>query len=515
MTRLCLLCLLIATAGCGTMNMEFVDDAGPSMDAAPNARTDPWTRFADTPYVDGDADGLVNGFDGVASGAAPCLIEPQTGTLYPQNWLRPRIRWTALPGAEGYEIRMRAPDVGELRAYTRAQSWILPEREWQGLSKLTDTPISVEVRALVGGVPTEAALADVQVAPARADGVIVYWTTSGPALKGFNVGDETVREVFRPEQAGARCIGCHSSTPDGLYAGFSSTARSDHDADPSQFGLRAIDGSGREPPFLTDAARTMLAAESQKGPVFSAGHWRDGDRIGLAARLVNERWELGWIDLEASSDRRGEGWDTLERRGDLGHAVAPAFNHEGDAIVYTSEPSMHGGNGIVASTGADLYRVDWNGGAGGEARPLDGADAPGFAEYYPHFSPDDNLLAFARVAEPAQSFNATGAEVFTVSASGGEAHRLAANDPPSCMGAPSPGVSNSWPKWAPTAVVDGPRTFYWMAFSSTRLGGRPQIFVAPVVLEDGVVRSFPAMHLWNQPEDEGNHTPAWDVFQLI
>ncbi|MEM9863988.1 MAG: hypothetical protein AAF938_20480, partial [Myxococcota bacterium] len=55
MTRLCLLCLLIATAGCGTMNMEFVDDAGPSMDAAPNARTDPWTRFADTPYVDGRA----------------------------------------------------------------------------------------------------------------------------------------------------------------------------------------------------------------------------------------------------------------------------------------------------------------------------------------------------------------------------------------------------------------------------------------------------------------------------
>ena len=30
----------------------------------------------------------------------------------------------------------------------------------------------------------------------------------------------------------------------------------------------------------------------------------------------------------------------------------------------------------------------------------------------------------------------------------------------------------------------------------------------------GAITSYPAMHVWNQPPDEGNHTPAWDVFQI-
>src|SRR5262245_27182437 len=28
----------------------------------------------------------------------PCLYEPELGSLFPNNWLRPRFRWTALPG---------------------------------------------------------------------------------------------------------------------------------------------------------------------------------------------------------------------------------------------------------------------------------------------------------------------------------------------------------------------------------------------------------------------------------
>lgn len=43
-----------------------------------------------------------------------CVIEPQLssgtlpGTLFPSNWLRPRFRWTPLPGENMWEIRLRA-----------------------------------------------------------------------------------------------------------------------------------------------------------------------------------------------------------------------------------------------------------------------------------------------------------------------------------------------------------------------------------------------------------------------
>jgi hypothetical protein len=34
------------------------------------------------------------------------------------------------------------------------------------------------------------------------------------------------------------------------------------------------------------------------------------------------------------------------------------------------------------------------------------------------------------------------------------------------------------------------------------------------VEEGGVVTTYPAVYLWNQPATENNHTPAWDVFDL-
>lgn len=42
----------------------------------------------------------------------------------------------------------------------------------------------------------------------------------------------------------------------------------------------------------------------------------------------------------------------------------------------------------------------------------------------------------------------------------------------------------------------------------------PQIYVAPIVVSGGQIKSYPALYFWNQPELENNHTPAWDVFKL-
>ena len=137
------------------------------------------------------------------------------------------------------------------------------------------------------------------------------------------------------------------------------------------------------------------------------------------------------------------------------------------------------------------------------------------------FSPADALVAFSRVpnAEP-NSYNRPNAEVFVVPTTGGTAHRLTANDPVSCIGGVSPGITNSWPKWGPERTVVGnelsTKTYYWLTFSSTRQppNHNPQLFVAPVVVEGNTITSYPALYLWNQPTNEANHTPAWDVFQI-
>ncbi|HEX4456881.1 MAG TPA: hypothetical protein VIA18_02875, partial [Polyangia bacterium] len=109
------------------------------------------------------------------------------------------------------------------------------------------------------------------------------------------------------------------------------------------------------------------------------------------------------------------------------------------------------------------------------------------------------------------------AEISIVNADGSSTipTRLAANDPAACTGVASPGLTNSWPKWAPNTTTVGTRTFYWLTFSSKRNDGTtPQLFVTPVVIDSGTMKTYPALYLWNQLTDEGNHTPAWDNFQI-
>ena len=160
--------------------------------------------------------------------------------------------------------------------------------------------------------------------------------------------------------------------------------------------------------------------------------------------------------------------------------------------------------------------VPYNNHAGGTPTAINGASTAAYNEYYPTFSPDDTYVAFNRVADGQSSYNDSQAEVFVIAGAGGTPTRLAANDPPACTGKTSPGVTNSWPKWAPgTADVAGSR-YYWLTFSSTRsVGGNPQLYVTPVIDDGATLHTYPALYLWNQPADENNHTPAWDNFGIL
>jgi hypothetical protein len=44
-----------------------------------------------TPIVETGAESGPASFTGAASGAGPCIIEPEPGSLFPRNWLRPRL----------------------------------------------------------------------------------------------------------------------------------------------------------------------------------------------------------------------------------------------------------------------------------------------------------------------------------------------------------------------------------------------------------------------------------------
>lgn len=491
----------------------------------------PWGDFPSAPILASGGptavpDNASDLFGPAGSGAAsggPCLLDPEVGSLFPKNWLRPRFRLSAPSPQNLFEIRLHVDNQqNDLVVYTTSTQWTMPAELWTKLTvHSNDRPISVSIRGgeLSGGTlkggPALGTTGSITIAPVDAGGTIVYWTTSGgTVLRGFKIGEERVHDILKPAQstAGTKCVGCHSSTPDGSFVAFSQTAYADT-GDPANIGLRTVDGKASEPAYLTSAARTLLGRIPQQLPTFSGAHYTTGDRIAITNLLVNAKYEIAWTDLEAKSEAQGVGWGVIARDGDSNMVAAPVWSHNGQSIAYVSTASAQSG---VSVSDGDLRLVPYNGRKGGPALPVAGASDPAYNEFYPAFAPDDSFLSFSRLPAGQSSYNNGSSEIYIVPTAGGSATRLAANDPQACSGWKSPGALNSWPKWAPEVKSSDGRRYYWISFSSARTGGPPQLYVGGVVVEkDGSVKTYKALYLWNQPAADGNHTAAWDVFQII
>jgi hypothetical protein len=526
----------------------FDSGSGDSGATGPVMPTGPVTDFP-APVIDGNAPTNAPALFGDASQGAtsggPCLVEPSADAVYPQNWLRPLFTWNAANGENLFELRLHvANQIDDLVVYTDATSWTMPKTMWDALR--THSPTEAMTLTVRGGVLSNGMLQNeslgtsttMGIAPTQASGAIVYWTTNdtstgNAALKGFTPGDESVEMVLSPtqysqqQQASSTCIGCHSSTPDGEFVAFTTT-NSAQSAWTDALARVDVDGgsSGAAPSYLTPSAAAALARPNMGALTFSPAHWQTGDRRGVVSYDNDGSGTdigLSWIDLEATSAGAASG--TLARTGDSRLAGAPAWSHDGSKVVYVSTNRVCTGRLgnctpqylAPQDTGsrAALYTVPYAAGAGGTATAVSGASDSSIQSYYPSFAPDDQWILFNRIPNDDNLYDQPAAELFVVPAAGGTPTRLAANDPAACSGVVSPGITNSWGKWAPTAQMANGDTYYWVVFSSKRASSTPQLYIASlVVAADGTLTTHGAIYLWNQPSTEANHTPAWDTFKV-
>ncbi len=304
----------------------------------------------------------------------PCLVEPADGALVPKNWLRPRIYWKAgAPAQNLFEVRIHSDgEKNDLVVYTTNTYWTMDLATWQKIAwtppgmggtpvakdgSLIGVPLTVTVRGASsgGGTPAISNNATITIAPAIADGALVYWTTSSflntsnnTTLQGFHVGDEGTttalvsNQVQQPVRAqsvdggnlnpyatnGVFCIGCHSATPDGQYVSFTSQWPWANALASIQAGANAP-AVGSAPPWLTVGAASNLSPNinGYYAPpavnqvmmgiqTFSPAHYATGDRkmvsaIGAAWNQTEAQIQSGnagsptgvtsqlvWVDLE-------------------------------------------------------------------------------------------------------------------------------------------------------------------------------------------------------------------------
>lgn len=512
--------VLALVVGCSSPATLPVD-ATPAADA-PEVPT----AFDDLPGVilgpglPGDLPTQFEAADGAGTG--PCIVEPTSGALVPRNFTPPAFEWLGGAGLV-FELRLHVDNQrSDLVVYTQDTSFALPADVWRALAEHSaDHAIEYAIRSatFANGQLTSAPLRGTSgtlgIAPVTADGTIVYWTTTnGSALKGFRVGDTAVSTVLAPSNVDStvRCIGCHTSSPDGTFALFSRRDSGIGSGDPFGVDARLVDGSAGAVASITANARAQLARTDQNFAAMSPAHFTDSERIVISTLKAQSatRTELVYTNLSATTGGTG----VLARTGDPGSAAEPAWSHDGATIAYVSSATVL--NGRTTDAASDVRVIPYNAGAGGASVPLQGASQPGVQEVFPAFSPDDHWLSFNRIAGTINTYDEPTSEVYAVAAGGGAPIRLAANDPPACAPYHSPGITNSWARWSPVASdASGGRRFYWLVFSSRRRGGpsgHPQLFLAAAVERGGALVTFPAIYFRNQPAGESNHTPAWDNF---
>ncbi len=484
----------------------------------------------------------------------------------------------------------------ELVAYTTNTTWTVPRDVWKGVAQNVHMePIFVTVRALSSKSPGKPSKTrgSFQIAPVNARGSLVYWAATSQEvnpdtskLVGFSVGDEGTLDALSVMQVGNRdviaptgvelrktpdanavkdpghvqCIGCHTSTPDGEAVAFT-------DLWPWNGLVASIEEEtvGEQPSYVTDGAARLLGQPWLGMMTMSPGQWTEDRRIVVSSyskRKTAQGGDVGfdlipqgkdgiaWFNLAADvdvpfkagdsaplnaaiEDAQGTAWGLVSLVGETRAALAPELSQDGKRLVYTSADVSQDGRIGAGNSAVDLHEVPFNDGKGGAVKAIEGASEAGIAEYYPALSADDRFIAFNRAPLDAASvYYRKDGEVYVVPSDGGDAVRLAANDPVACSGQTSPGVINSWPKWSPSVIEHEGKNYYFLVFSSGRsypgqseLPESPysppdrrmsQLYMAALVedVETGKVESFDAVYLWNQDPAWSNLTPAWDVFQL-
>lgn len=409
---------------------------------------------------------------------------------------------TALEDSPGYSVTVPKDIWQKLFAFPGSTDW-----------KLRVLAAKIQNKTLVGQMQSSKPV-NFHVSNQKVGGAIYYWNTSLQAIRVLEYGQLQATTIGGGGMFA--CTGCHSVSPDGSTLATSSFF--DMSGGFGTMTMKLISGkSGTPLSWLSPKAASTLASSFTISAAFSPAYFTPVDKwlvVPMAGSLKSLNLLTG--DLK-----------TMVKSGDLGQQAFATWSNDGNTVVYASAKDV--GNGFQGNVPTALYSVPFNGGQGGNATAISGADEPGMFHYYPAFTPDSKYVVYNR-ADPsgpscaasagggpgtgqsgASTYDNCNAELWAIDSSGGTAIRLdyanQSMDP----------LTNSWP-----TIGNVVGQYYWMAFSSKRDYGfkhtgnpaTPQIYIAaidPLKLAQGLDGSYAALWLPGQDMTSGCHIARWSA----
>lgn len=422
------------------------------------------------------------------------VTAPLDGAVFPADMAPPAVRWRD-PGSRGpWTVVV---DLGKGTAPLRLRSehpWWRPAADaWAAIRhRGMQRRITVTVRraAADGEDPTATASVGFTVSPDPVAAPILYREVPLPLraaltalpLIRWRLGDVSSPDPPRVVLEGLHtCANCHSASADGRTLGMD------------------IDYGGDKGTYLITnlASQTVVTAEDLV--TWSDFRREEGHRtLGLLSRLSPDgRWAVSTVmewSIQLPLPERDRPQLFFPVRGILAlydrvHRTLsalpgadepelvqtnPEWSPDGRTLVFARAPALPlaqlGPHGRVPPAVAhrftdggerfryNLYRIPFNGGAGGHATPLTGASHNGRSNYFPRYSPDGRWIVFCE----AESFmlDQLDSALFIIPAAGGEARRLRCN---------FTGRMNSWHSFSPNG--------HWLVFASKATGPYTQLWL--------------------------------------
>jgi tetratricopeptide (TPR) repeat protein len=173
------------------------------------------------------------------------------------------------------------------------------------------------------------------------------------------------------------------------------------------------------------------------------------------------------------------------------------------------KPALYANDPNEVQIQYNLYRVPFNGGKGGIAKPIAGASDNGMSNNFPKVSPDGRWIVFVKCRNG--QLMRPDSQLYIVPANGGTARRMRANT----------SLMNSWHSFSPNGR--------WLVFSSKSRSPYTQMFLthideqgqdSPAIYIDNSTAANRAVNIpefVNIPPDEMQHidVPASDLYRII
>lgn len=418
------------------------------------------------------------------------LAYPPDGVLIPPNLVDLEIQWVPGAGQEIFEVGF-INDGTDIRIYTKCNAigsegcgYIPSATEWKAVVSALKDADSAEIQ--IRGATLDIAKAGVssknrlQIAREDIKGGLYYWNATPGNIIRYDFGKSGQKAKLYYTAADAKalfCVGCHALSLNGerMAVGLDM---------PAPAPLKILDVPTRDVK-ATGAANFMAFSPDGKMIITSDGNsmvLRDTDTL---TPLVNP----------------------LVKQGTMAD-----WSADGTKVVYAEPPPAFVPFGNPGITKGSLKMLLYGGAANKWSAPTTLIQQSGSENnYYPTFSPDNELIIFNRSS--AESYDAPDASLWVIRANG--------KGTPLELKAANGGTNlcNSWPKFSPFIQQYQKGKLLWFTFSSRRDYGlrlkgkaQAQLWMAAIDLgkdEMGTDPSYPAFWLPFQNIQTGNHIAQW------